>query len=252
MASSLMEKLDSSRIEATDLVVLQDDSNVTPRRGVQRLRLLTPKSKKIKSLATKLHFLNRKYAQTKVERVKNLKQVISSIEPQVSPVIFSFIRSQLISSSVSKYGHRWSLSDKNLCLQLYLSSPKAYNTLKRFLNLPSKPTLIKIVSGIKMEPGFSTAVLNSIKLIASKIKPHDKYCIISFDEMLLKCGLVYNKKKDKIVGFEDYGSQIQSSSSKLATHAHLLWCVGFAKNGNRLLVSFSYHKQHRLPHRRFY
>ncbi|XP_035217262.1 uncharacterized protein LOC118190622 [Stegodyphus dumicola] len=120
--------------------------------------------------------------------------------------------------------------DKNLCLQIYLSSPKSYNTLKAFLHLPSKPTLLKAVSGIKMEPGFSVAVLNAIKLVASKLKIHDRYCILSFDEITLKQSLSYDKKSDYIVGFENYGSYTELKMfPEYATHGLVFMVRGLCK-----------------------
>ncbi|KFM78508.1 THAP domain-containing protein 9, partial [Stegodyphus mimosarum] len=165
-------------------------------------KVYTPKSLKIKRLTSQVSYLKRKYCRDK----KSLADILKVIQPMVSPVIYSFIKGQLKASSLSKYGQRLSLEDKNLCLQIYLSSPKAYDTLKAFFNLPSKPTLRKSISGIYLEPGFSAAVLQFLRLVVSKLKCQDKYCILSFDEMTLKRGLLYDKKNDRIVGFENYGS----------------------------------------------
>ncbi|XP_035232957.1 uncharacterized protein LOC118204772 [Stegodyphus dumicola] len=129
--------------------------------------------------------------------------------------------------------------DKNLCLQIYLSSPKSYNTLKAFLHLPSKPTLLKAVSGIKMEPGFSVAVLNAIKLVASKLKIHDRYCILSFDEITLKQSLSYDKKSDYIVGFENYGSYTELKTfPEYATHGLVFMVRGLCKKWKQVIGYF--------------
>ncbi|KFM73110.1 THAP domain-containing protein 9, partial [Stegodyphus mimosarum] len=157
----------------------------------------------------------------------------------VSPVIYSFIKGQLKASSISKYGRRWSLEDKNLCLQIYLSSPKSYDTLKAFFNLPSKPTLRKSISGIYLEPGFSSAVLQSLRLVVSKLKCHDKYCILSFDEMTLKRGLSYDKKNDRIVGFENYGSYSKPTViPQYATHALVFMVRGLCKKWKQVFGFF--------------
>nr|XP_042909973.1 uncharacterized protein LOC122271740 [Parasteatoda tepidariorum] len=167
----------------------------TPKRPVDQ-RVITPKTRKIKRLSSKLYLKRKLENQPKCSSL-DVKSILSVIQPLVTPSIYHFIKCQLLSCNVSKYGRRWSVSDKNLCLQLYLASPKSYRLLRKFLNLPNKSTLLKAVSGIKLEPGFLTAVLNSMMLIASKLKPRERICIVSFDEMSLKPGLTYEKHKGK-------------------------------------------------------
>ena len=148
----------------------------------------------------------------------------------VSPVIYQFIAAQLKFSRMSKFGRRWSSKDKNLALQLYMSSSKAYYSLSRWFYLPSVSTLRKCVSGIESKPGFNRTILASVKRLASKLKPNKK-CIISFDEMKLKPSLSYDKKHDTVVGYKDYGSFAVSDLQLM-----FLWCVSYVRNGNRYLV----------------
>ncbi|XP_035232862.1 uncharacterized protein LOC118204669 [Stegodyphus dumicola] len=200
---------------------------------------LTPKSLKIRQLSHKLAYLKRKHSAKRKANKAGVEKALQLISSLVSSVVFTFIKSQIKASNVSKYGRRWSLMDKNLCLQIYLSSPKSYNTLKAFLHLPSKPTLLKAVSGIKMEPGFSVAVLNAIKLVASKLKIHDRYCILSFDEITLKQSLSYDKKSDYIVGFENYGSYTELKMfPEYATHGLVFMVRGLCKKWKQVIGYF--------------
>ncbi|GBL75476.1 hypothetical protein AVEN_194651-1 [Araneus ventricosus] len=137
-------------------------------------------------------------------------------------------------TSVAKNGRRYSLQDKNLALQIYLASPKAYGLIRKYFCLPSKKTLRRSLAAIDIEPGFIPSVEKALKLVASKITPLDKLCILSFDEMKIKMGLSYHKK-NVIIGYENYGSE---SSSKLATHVLVFMVRGLCKKWKQVIGCF--------------
>lgn len=229
-------------IPSFDASTMSPELTSTPKRCLTfKTRNLTPKTVKIKSLKSKVYYLKRKSMNlTKAPKNSKLiiKTVLNMIKPIVKPVVYNFIKCQLINNNfVSKYGRRWSVTDKNFCLQLYLSSPKAYNTLRDLLNLPCKSTLVKMISGIQLEPGFSPVIFSCFELVAKNLKLHDKICIVSFDEMTLKPGLVYDKKKDRLVGYENYGSSLESSSN-LATHALVFMVRGLCKRWKQAVGFF--------------
>ncbi|GBL92025.1 hypothetical protein AVEN_102580-1 [Araneus ventricosus] len=105
-------------------------------------------------------------------------------------------------TSVAKNGRRFSLQDKILALQLYLASPKAYGLIRKYFCLASKKTLRRSLAAIDIEPGFIPSVEKSLKLVASKMTPLDKLCILSFDEMKIKMGLSYHKKMMSSLGMK--------------------------------------------------
>lgn len=61
------------------------------------------------------------------------------------------------------------------------------------------------------------------------MKPVDKMCIISFDEVKLQKGLVFNPKLDKIIGYEYCPNYNEKTPPNLATHALVFMVRGLCK-----------------------
>ncbi|GBN04892.1 hypothetical protein AVEN_124500-1 [Araneus ventricosus] len=192
------------------------------------------------STPKKIKFLNGKvrYFHKKIQRLTEKKSkicILQKIKSIVQPVIYNFIKSQIQQTSVAKNGRRYSLQDKNLALQLYLASPKAYGLVRKYFCFPSKKTLRRSLAAIDIEPGFIPSVEKALKLVASKMTPLDKLCILSFDEMKIKMGLSYHKKNDVIIRYENYGNE---SSSKLATHVLVFRVRGPCKKWKQVIGRF--------------
>ena len=113
-------------------------------------------------------------------------------------------------------------------------SPKAYNSLKHIFILPSKCTILKCLSGLKLSP---ESILNSMKFLACKLKPHDKKCVVSFDEMKLKAGLSFDVEHDQIIGFENYGT-FSIEKPRLATHALVFVVRGLCRKWKQVFGFF--------------
>ena len=85
--------------------------------------------------------------------------------------------------------------------------------------LPSRSTLLLLLSNCLIFPGFHDNIFNSLKI---KIEQ------IVFDEMKVRRGLSYNRKRDVVEGFEGIGEY-----AKIIKPAdYVLLLNYFNKNGN--------------------
>lgn len=57
----------------------------------------------------------------------------------------------------------------------------------------------KWLSGIDVQPGFSTAVMEALEKKVRHMDPMDRYCSIVFDEMSIKEGFVYDESRDEVL-----------------------------------------------------
>lgn len=108
---------------------------------------LTPACKKIKRLTAKVAALRKQLALTRKphHNVRVLLQELSNLMPHST---YTFVASQIRAAVFkakerSSCGMRWTSSEKEFALNLYLQSPRAYRFLRRHLSLPSKGTLLK-------------------------------------------------------------------------------------------------------------
>ena len=93
-----------------------------------------------------------------------------------------------------------------MCLNLYLSGRKTYETLSQQFYLPSIRTLQRMIENIKIFPGLQNNVFDILKAKVSNFETNlDKYCILCMDEASLKSHLFYNINQDTVYGFEDLG-----------------------------------------------
>ena len=76
-----------------------------------------------------------------------------------------------------------------------------------------------------------------MKFLASKLKPHDKKCVVSFDEMKLKAGLSFDVEHDQIIGFENYGT-FSIEKPRLATHALVFVVRGLCRKWKQVFGFF--------------
>lgn len=91
------------------------------------------------------------------------------------------------------------------CLHLKLSSGGAYRSLREsgVLQLPSERTLRDYTHHITPSSGFQKEVFEMLVAQANlkELKDWETFIALSFDEMKLKEGLVYDKHSDQLVGF---------------------------------------------------
>jgi len=106
---------------------------------------------------------------------------------------------------------RWHPLIIRWCLSIYHLSPAAYkqmaNKKNNFMKLPHINTLRKYTNFTKPTSDFNKDVIE--RLIEDSRLEHlddlQKNVLIMFDEMKVKCDLIYSKATGKLVGFTDMG-----------------------------------------------
>ena len=110
-------------------------------------------------------------------------------------------------SQSSKNGHRWHPHFIRFSLSLYSKPPSVYRELRDSgtLQLPSARTLRSYRNSF--EPGAGYLPQNIASLISRTkfFTDLEKWVVVMFDEMKIKCNLVFNKHSEKLIGFVDLG-----------------------------------------------
>ncbi|XP_035209311.1 uncharacterized protein LOC118183814 [Stegodyphus dumicola] len=131
----------------------------------------------------------------------------------------SFIQRQVILNTQKTKGRRFTQSDKIDAYRIYSKSRAAYRVLKEFLQLPDERTLQRFVSSKLSYTGISADVIFALKQVLQNKEKHEKMFALIFDEISLKPSLVYDRQKDHVIGFEDFGGL---RSDSFANHALVL------------------------------
>ena len=167
---------------------------------------------------------------------RKLNHVLIQLKELLPEKLFLFVETQIKMSQVQPKGQRWSTELKLFALSIFYQSRKAYNLLQKIFFLPSPRTLQRAMSNTNISPGFNEDIFNAIKLKFKSIDKLDKHCVLMFDEMALKSNLLYNKAKDCIDGFEDYGELGRTHVE--ADHALVFMARGITRNWKQPLGYF--------------
>lgn len=154
---------------------------------------------------------------------------------KVNYTTLNFLQSQIAMQSKKSRGRRFSIEDKIFSLSLLKQSPRAYRLLQKTFALPSRKTLMKVLSQVPFEIGLNSHILNALKVSVSKMDPENRICSLIFDEMSLEPSLGYNKKTDSINGFEDCGD---GKKQKFADHAMIFMARGLRKKWKQPIAYF--------------
>lgn len=102
----------------------------------------------------------------------------------------------------------FSEEEKNMALAIYKRSPSAYRFLTGIFILPAISTARKNSTKIDLDTGLNTYIFKLLQKYSFTMKDsRDKVVILIWDETHLKTEVHYDYKKDKMVGFEDYGNR---------------------------------------------
>ncbi|KAJ8912755.1 hypothetical protein NQ315_016711 [Exocentrus adspersus] len=75
-----------------------------------------------------------------------------------------------------------------------------------------------MLSRIPISPGIHFAVFNNLKAISKKMEPHNRCCVLLFDEMSIEPHLQYNQFLDETDGLQDFGTK---RFVKIANHVQI-------------------------------
>lgn len=164
------------------------------RQKKDEISALTQKVKSLKLEVTKLS----KEAKTK----QSYDQILS--ESHLGENSKLLIKLLLCKKSVSTYDK----NEKSLCQSLYYKNAGAYKHIRALLDnkLPSVRTLKRWHELSDLDVGIVKHVVAHLIKKGQELKAEDKELILLFDEMDGKRSLIYDSKRDLLVGFEDlYG-----------------------------------------------
>ena len=123
------------------------------------------------------------------------------------------------------------------CLSVAAKSGSAYDELRNsgILCLPSRRTLRDYRNAIRPQVGFNSGVINELREAVESFKGHQKFVCVSFDEMKISEGLVFDKYTGELIGFTDLGDvEINEAclqkEKTLATHALLFFVRGISSD----------------------
>ena len=130
------------------------------------------------------------------------------------------------------------------CLSLQAKSPANYEEWRKsgILILPSQIILRDYKNAIHPKRGFNELRILELKELTDKFFDTQRYVALSFDEMKIQAGLVFNKVTGDLVGFVDLGDPDVNfavlEKSELATHVLVIFVRGFATDLKFALANF--------------
>lgn len=174
-----------------------------------RYNLVCNKNKKLRqhiiSLKKQLHAKQSKlYRLKKNKKIKmSTKSIIENLLTNKPAAVKNFISMQLLKGKQKT----WTLTEKNLALQLYYKSPSAYKFMRTNLEfaLPSVRTIQNWLKVASLTSGVNSNFVKKLILKSKTMSTEEKYCVVCFDEFALQPKLEYNSKDDYVEGYEDLG-----------------------------------------------
>lgn len=122
------------------------------------------------------------------------------------------------------------------CIGIYCRSCCSYKYLSKYLLCPFVTTLDKQLQNITFDTGCNNIMYRYLKLIAKEIDSKDLNVILIWDEMSLQPSIAYDKKKDRIIEFEDWGMR---RTRKFADHA-ILFYIRCLSSGNHMPLGYGF------------
>lgn len=127
------------------------------------MNTLTPKCRKI----YKMYQLSKKQLdfnkRAKRAVMFNERDVLNKLTSKMSPVAKKIFWMQIKQYAKKIKGRRFSNEEKMIALSILKQSPKCYKFLQRIFILPSKNTLNKMISKLKVLPGINKQIFDTIK-----------------------------------------------------------------------------------------
>jgi hypothetical protein len=172
-----------------------------------RKRQIRKKLRQAENRIKKLEMQLKKKIEDNAEEI-NIDLFDKAVDKFFPQATANFVKEQARLFEFKAKGRRYSPVFKQYCLSLYFSSPKAYRDLavSKLFCLPNPITLKRFVRTFYLTPGIQSVAFDLLKIKTETFKEIDKYCVLCIDEMSLKAHLFYNSTRDRVIGFEDMGS----------------------------------------------
>ncbi|XP_045483134.1 uncharacterized protein LOC123688587 [Harmonia axyridis] len=192
-------------------------SSATPKRSGSKLSPLT--NQRIERMKAKINSLKCKIFRRKVPHCfckgrpieatnrTNISRLICESKRYLSKDAHIIFANELKANFVNKFNRRYDDDLKEMCLLWYYASPKGYKALSKSLNLPTVRSLRNWQAKLKISPGISPAIEESLKIHFKNCTDQKrKICILIFDEISLSEEIHYNRATDKVIGVVDTGN----------------------------------------------
>lgn len=117
------------------------------------------------------------------------------------------IQNSLINLNKAPPKRRYNSSMRKFAVGTYLTGPAAYRYIQssKVLALPSKMTIRRWTSDVRIKPGINDKILRRLEHKTKLLNTNEKVVTICIDGMSLKQELTYNAKTDMFIGFPDDG-----------------------------------------------
>ena len=147
-----------------------------------------------------------------------------------------FIEMQLRNVDLNPRGRRFTEEEKVLALSIFKKSPAAYTHMANLFTVPSKTVLRDYLSEIPLDTGINMSIVKHLTDLTKNLTLKDKQLSACWDEAHVHPHVAYDFKKDKIIGFEDFGTH---RTSKFADHV-LVFMIRRLSDGTKIPFSYYY------------
>ncbi|CAH0595270.1 unnamed protein product [Chrysodeixis includens] len=221
----------------TSNTLVQTDHNVQADRAIQTAAYLINTLPRVTHLQQDLKNC-RKRARTAARQIYTENNFHKLCDRYLTKPLAAIVKAHTKLKFASS-GNRSSPEYKQFCINLFYTSPQAYNLLQGPMCLPNVETIIN--SPLPTSTVISDNLLNILKAKVSNMSKSDKICSVVVGTIHLKSYLYYNRQADKIVGFHEVNGVEKPAPAKYALVVVLRGIIGKWKQP----LGFAYIKDRR-------
>lgn len=168
-------------------------------------------------------------------RLKDVSNLVSVKSLKLSEAQRDLINMQIDNAGRSEHGQRFTNSQKAFGLALYHKSKKAYTYLRSLITLPSPRTLRRYSKNMTLQTGINKNLMSHIRdTVENMSDKKEAVCELIWDEFHIQPHVWYDKSKDEIIGFEDFGDK---RSSKFVDEV-LVFMIRGLQSGWKMPISY--------------
>jgi len=148
----------------------------------------------------------------------SIRSGVRHIRKKESSAFALLLDNQLRNSGKKPQGRRFTIEDKLQGISMYQKGPRLYRALMQHMCLPHPESLNSTMRQIELLPGLQPGIKRMLQRMGEKMKTSFRDCILLLDEIHLRHGFTYDKKRDRTIGVVDYdqlGRQEEPAKSAL-------------------------------------